>query len=56
MTKLLSLTQILKTLHRTYFNMKLKPIWHDINPKAVTTDELFGFLHPSTREWKDGNE
>ncbi|XP_071977799.1 dynein axonemal heavy chain 11-like isoform X1 [Engystomops pustulosus] len=45
---------ILKTLHRTYYNMKLKPIWHDINPKAVTTDELFGFLHPSTREWKDG--
>ncbi|XP_068101608.1 dynein axonemal heavy chain 11-like isoform X2 [Hyperolius riggenbachi] len=45
---------ILKTLHRTYSNMKLKPIWHDINPKAVTTDELFGFLHPSTREWKDG--
>ncbi|KAG8432457.1 hypothetical protein GDO86_016919 [Hymenochirus boettgeri] len=45
---------ILKTLHRTYSNMKLKPTWNDINPKAVTTDELFGFLHPSTREWKDG--
>ncbi|MEE6489662.1 hypothetical protein FKM82_015640 [Ascaphus truei] len=45
---------ILKTLHRTYSNMKLRPIWNDINPKAVTTDELFGFLHPSTREWKDG--
>ncbi|MGH0146062.1 UNVERIFIED_CONTAM: hypothetical protein FKN15_007605 [Acipenser sinensis] len=47
-------SQILKTLHRTYTNMKIKPIWNDINPKAVTTDELFGFLHPSTREWKDG--
>ncbi|XP_053327234.1 dynein axonemal heavy chain 11-like [Spea bombifrons] len=45
---------ILKTLHKTYFNMKLKPTWNDINPKAVTTDELFGYLHPSTREWKDG--
>uniref|UniRef100_A0A8C5QH48 AAA+ ATPase domain-containing protein n=1 Tax=Leptobrachium leishanense TaxID=445787 RepID=A0A8C5QH48_9ANUR len=45
---------ILKTLHRTYFNMSLRPMWNDINPKAVTTDELFGFLHPSTREWKDG--
>ncbi|XP_063285477.1 dynein axonemal heavy chain 11-like [Pelobates fuscus] len=45
---------ILKTLHKTYFNMRLKPMWNDINPKAVTTDELFGFLHPSTREWKDG--
>lgn len=48
--------QILKTLHRTYTNMKMKPIWTDINPKAVTTDELFGYLHPATREWKDGKE
>uniref|UniRef100_A0AAY4DTA3 Dynein, axonemal, heavy polypeptide 9 like n=1 Tax=Denticeps clupeoides TaxID=299321 RepID=A0AAY4DTA3_9TELE len=47
-------SQILKTLHRTYSNMKLKPVWIDMNPKAVTTDELFGFLHPATREWKDG--
>lgn len=46
--------QILKTLHRTYANLKLKPVWNDINPKAVTTDELFGYLHPATREWKDG--
>ncbi|KAF7248347.1 Dynein heavy chain 11, axonemal [Varanus komodoensis] len=47
-------SQILKTLHMTYSTMKLRPLWNDINPKAVTTDELFGFLHPSTREWKDG--
>ncbi|KAE8291050.1 Dynein heavy chain 11, axonemal Axonemal beta dynein heavy chain 11 Ciliary dynein heavy chain 11 [Larimichthys crocea] len=47
-------SQILKTLHRTYANMKMKPVWSDINPKAVTTDELFGYLHPATREWKDG--
>uniref|UniRef100_A0AAX7TS70 Dynein axonemal heavy chain 11 n=1 Tax=Astatotilapia calliptera TaxID=8154 RepID=A0AAX7TS70_ASTCA len=47
-------SQILKTLHRTYANMKMKPLWNDINPKAVTTDELFGYLHPATREWKDG--
>ncbi|KAL7826037.1 hypothetical protein SRHO_G00337750 [Serrasalmus rhombeus] len=47
-------SQILKTLHRTYSSMKLKPVWSDINPKAVTTDELFGYLHPATREWKDG--
>ena len=26
----------------------------DINPKAVTADELFGFINPATREWKDG--
>ncbi|KAG7248724.1 hypothetical protein CRUP_031669, partial [Coryphaenoides rupestris] len=47
-------SQILKTLHRTYGNMKMKPVWSDMNPKAVTTDELFGYLHPATREWKDG--
>ncbi|XP_041937573.1 dynein heavy chain 11, axonemal [Alosa sapidissima] len=47
-------SQILKTLHRTYSNLRMKPVWNDMNPKAVTTDELFGFLHPATREWKDG--
>ncbi|KAI1899527.1 hypothetical protein AGOR_G00062710 [Albula goreensis] len=47
-------SQILKTLFKTFTNMKIKPVWNDINPKAVTTDELFGFLHPATREWKDG--
>ncbi|XP_064167563.1 dynein axonemal heavy chain 11-like [Anguilla rostrata] len=47
-------SQILKTLHRTYTNMKLKAVWNDMNPKAVTTDELFGYLHPTTREWRDG--
>uniref|UniRef100_A0A3B3Y5N1 AAA+ ATPase domain-containing protein n=1 Tax=Poecilia mexicana TaxID=48701 RepID=A0A3B3Y5N1_9TELE len=47
-------SQILKTLHRTYSITKNKSVWTDINPKAVTTDELFGYLHPATREWKDG--
>lgn len=51
---LIFIHQILKTLHRTYANMMMKPVWNDINPKAVTTDELFGYLHPATREWKDG--
>lgn len=46
--------QILRTLNRTYVNMKQKPVWSDLNPKAVTTDELFGFIHHATREWKDG--
>ncbi|TNN78182.1 Dynein heavy chain 11, axonemal [Liparis tanakae] len=53
-TQLEELLAILKTLHRTYANMKMKPVWNDMNPKAVTTDELFGYLHPATREWKDG--
>jgi dynein heavy chain len=25
-----------------------------INPKAVTRNELYGYLHPVTREWKEG--
>lgn len=47
-------TQVIKTLNKTYQNQKRKPLLHDINPKAVTADELFGFINPSTREWKDG--
>ncbi|XP_066570660.1 dynein axonemal heavy chain 11 [Amia ocellicauda] len=47
-------SQILKTLNKTYSNLKRRPVWNDLNPKAVTTGELFGFIHPATREWKDG--
>ena len=25
-----------------------------MNPKAVTSDELYGYVHPQSREWKDG--
>ncbi|KAK6491177.1 dynein heavy chain 11 [Huso huso] len=47
-------SEILKTLNKTYTNLKRKPVWNDLNPKAVITDELFGVIHPATREWKDG--
>uniref|UniRef100_UPI0037E727D7 dynein axonemal heavy chain 11 n=1 Tax=Semicossyphus pulcher TaxID=241346 RepID=UPI0037E727D7 len=47
-------SQILRVLHNTYVNLKRKPVWNDLNPKAVDRDELFGFVHPATREWKDG--
>ncbi|XP_077291064.1 dynein heavy chain at 93AB [Arctopsyche grandis] len=47
-------TQVWKTLFRTYQNIKKKPIYNDLNPKAVTNDELFGIINPATREWKDG--
>ncbi|XP_047455882.1 dynein axonemal heavy chain 11 [Mugil cephalus] len=47
-------SQILRVLHKTYVNMKRKPVWNDLNPKAIDRDELFGFIHPATREWKDG--
>ena len=26
----------------------------DINPKAVKTEELYGYISMATREWKDG--
>jgi dynein heavy chain, axonemal len=41
-------------LSRTFYNQKKKPVNVDLNPKAVTNDELFGVINPSTREWKDG--
>uniref|UniRef100_A0A4W3HQF7 Dynein heavy chain 9, axonemal n=1 Tax=Callorhinchus milii TaxID=7868 RepID=A0A4W3HQF7_CALMI len=47
-------SQVLKSLYRTYQNMKLRPAWADLNPKAVTNDELFGIINPATREWRDG--
>ncbi|KAM9310019.1 dynein axonemal heavy chain 11 [Pholidichthys leucotaenia] len=47
-------SQILRVLHKTYANLKRKPVWNDLNPKAIDRDELFGFIHPATREWKDG--
>ncbi|XP_061561508.1 dynein heavy chain 9, axonemal isoform X3 [Phycodurus eques] len=47
-------SQVLRSLQKTYRNMKRRPIWVDLNPKAVTNDELFGIINPSTREWKDG--
>ncbi|XP_058249288.1 dynein axonemal heavy chain 11 [Hemibagrus wyckioides] len=47
-------SQILRTLYKTYINMNKKTVWNDLNPKAISRDELFGFIHPGTREWKDG--
>uniref|UniRef100_A0A8B9CMQ0 Dynein axonemal heavy chain 9 n=1 Tax=Anser brachyrhynchus TaxID=132585 RepID=A0A8B9CMQ0_9AVES len=47
-------SQVMRSLHRTYQIMKRRPVWTDLNPKAVTNDELFGIINPATREWKDG--
>lgn len=47
-------SQVWKTLYRTYYNQKRKPLYNDLEPKAVTNDELFGIINPATREWKDG--
>ncbi|XP_015282963.1 PREDICTED: dynein heavy chain 9, axonemal-like, partial [Gekko japonicus] len=46
-------SQVLKSLNKTYHIMKRRPVWTDLNPKAVTNDELFGIINPATREWKD---
>uniref|UniRef100_A0A8D0H5U7 Dynein axonemal heavy chain 17 n=1 Tax=Sphenodon punctatus TaxID=8508 RepID=A0A8D0H5U7_SPHPU len=47
-------SQVLKSLNKTYQNMKRRPVAIDLDPKAVTCDELFGIINPATREWKDG--
>ncbi|KAL5106320.1 hypothetical protein TcWFU_007241 [Taenia crassiceps] len=47
-------SMIWRALFRTNQNLKKKPVAVDLDPKAVTNDELFGVINPSTREWKDG--
>ncbi|KAJ1334726.1 hypothetical protein BSLG_007881 [Batrachochytrium salamandrivorans] len=47
-------SQIWKMLAKTYVNMGRKCTTSDLNPKAVSTDDLFGCINSSTREWKDG--
>ena len=51
---MLLLAQVLRSLSKCYQNQKKRPVWVDLNPKAVTNDELFGIINPATREWKDG--
>lgn len=43
-----------KSLFKTNQNLKKKPTAVDLNPKAVTNNELFGIINQATREWKDG--
>ena len=31
-----------------------KTTYRDINPKSLTSNELYGFVNMNTREWKDG--
>lgn len=47
-------SEVWKTLNQTYTIQNRKPYYNDLNPKAVTNDELFGIINPATREWKDG--
>ncbi|KAI5643131.1 dynein heavy chain and region d6 of dynein motor domain-containing protein [Phthorimaea operculella] len=47
-------SMVWQCLHKTYALLKKKPYYNDLDPKAVTNDELFGIINPATREWKDG--
>jgi dynein heavy chain len=46
-------TELLKTLAKSQNMYQEKTLFHVINPKAVTRNELYGYI-TSTREWKDG--
>ena len=39
---------------RTLAKARGKVVWRDVNPKAVSCQELFGFIDLETREWNDG--
>eukprot|EP00163_Fabomonas_tropica_P009916 TRINITY_DN1985_c0_g1_i1.p1 TRINITY_DN1985_c0_g1~~TRINITY_DN1985_c0_g1_i1.p1 ORF type:complete len:4225 (-),score=1474.45 TRINITY_DN1985_c0_g1_i1:598-13272(-) len=43
-----------KTLKHAHGILGKETVIEPINPKAITPDELYGSLHPTTREWKDG--
>jgi len=47
-------SMVWKSLFKANQLMKKKPMAVDLNPKAVTNNELFGIINPATREWKDG--
>ena len=43
-----------KTLAKAQEISGEKTTYVDINPKSITTNELYGYVMMSTREWKDG--
>uniref|UniRef100_A0A5K3ENE7 DYH10 protein n=1 Tax=Mesocestoides corti TaxID=53468 RepID=A0A5K3ENE7_MESCO len=47
-------SEVWRTLHHTHQMNGRTPTAIDLDPKAVTNDELFGIINPATREWKDG--
>ncbi|KAL0819776.1 hypothetical protein ABMA28_007817 [Loxostege sticticalis] len=47
-------SMVWQCLNKCYHMLKMKPFYNDLDPKAVTNDELFGIINPATREWKDG--
>ena len=47
-------TEVWRSLCRAYKKRGTPCSYVDLNPKAVTNNELFGFLNQATREWQDG--
>eukprot|EP00050_Salpingoeca_kvevrii_P003770 m.233351 g.233351 ORF g.233351 m.233351 type:complete len:4592 (-) comp10879_c0_seq1:411-14186(-) len=47
-------SSVLQALYKTYQLQNKKPVWADMNPKAVTNHELYGYINLATREWVDG--
>ena len=47
-------TTVWKILQKSFSANKQETISEIVDPKAVTSDELFGCLNPKTKEWKDG--
>lgn len=45
---------IWKNLARANTAKDYTTVWDIVDPKAITSDELFGCMNPKTREWKDG--
>jgi dynein heavy chain len=43
-----------RTLQRAQNNYGERTQSKPINPKSVTRNELYGFVHPATREWREG--
>ena len=41
-------------MNEAYTLLGQEAIYEVIDPKAVTSNELFGFMNPKTKEWKDG--
>jgi dynein heavy chain len=47
-------TQLIRCLQQGLGKMGDKCVTKALNPKAITSNELYGFFHPQTKEWKDG--
>jgi dynein heavy chain len=45
---------MIQTLAKAQNLFSEKTTLNFLNPKSVTRNELYGFIHPATREWKDG--